>query len=65
MQIPNVLLHNMYSDTLRLRFQLVREQKHGYKMCASNTVPLQKKGFLASGGTYIYYLEGKFSKLPM
>lgn len=29
--------------TLRLCFQLVREQKHDYKICISNTAPLEKK----------------------
>lgn len=59
-----LLLHNIRRDTLRLCFQPGREQKH-YKMCASNTMPLEKKGFLTNSGTRIYYLEGEFSKLPM
>jgi len=65
MQIPNLLLHNIHRDTLRLCFQLVGEQKQDYKMCISNTVPLEEKDFLTNNGTYIYYLKGQFSKLPM
>lgn len=60
MQILNLLLHNIHRDALRLCFQLIGEQKHDYKMCASNTVPLEKKGFLTNSETYVYYLEGEF-----
>lgn len=60
MQILNLLLHNVHRDTLRLCFQLVREQKHDYKMCASNTTPLEKKGFVEIVGHTFIILRGKF-----